>query len=210
MILLEIYKDAILPSSKLRVLAEQHPDDNTIPVDPTIAQHKLSTIRNLRQEVPLDLSVSNAMHLRELAIALLDLDPNTPTLQAVPLLLEAMYLQLINFPEVNDTTTSTTFYVSEQAYDALRILTAPQTISIILNTPIPEQPIIHRSQPRSKTLYLTLNKEHLLHLEAIGRTLITRYNNEQYDSIALDWIGCNVGYNPTEPNPNNPLTYKNI
>lgn len=192
MILLEIYKDAILPSSKLRILAEQQPADNTIPINPTIAQHKLSTIRDQRIEAPLDLSISNAMHLRELAIALLALDPNTPTLQAVPLLLEAIYLGLLAFPQVNDATSSTSFYISEQAYDALRLLTAPQTISIILNTPIPEQPIIHRSQPRSKTLYLTLNRDQLLHLEAIGRTLITRYNNEQYDSIALDWIGCNI------------------
>lgn len=191
MIILEMYAPAVLSSDKLRVLSNSMPPPN-LP-DPIIASHKLSAILNDRTETQLNISLPTFYKLRDLAILTLALDPNIPSLQAVPLLLEAIYLDLLVFPILlQPLQTNTAFeLVSPQAFDNLRPL-KPETLSqLILNTPIPDRPLVHPSNRRDRHLWINLTTTESEHLTNIGRRLLVRYSSKNYVSIALDWIGVN-------------------
>lgn len=212
MILLELYPDAVLSHAKLRVLASLLAADANKPSNIILPEDREAMIKRsfeamalLREEVELDVSLPTFYKLRDLATELLDLPDSISTLQAVALLLEAIFLKIIIFPQLDlpsQPSTSTRYQVSTLAYDNLRPLDKPTIINLIDNTPLPTQPIFYHSPTRQKHLYLNLPQDTLDRLTQIGQSLILRVKATDYIALALDHIGQNLAQPITSTNVN--------
>jgi len=143
-----------------------------------------------RTECAVPISVPIMQKLRDIANNILGLPSHTPALESVPLLLEAIHNNIVQY---TPSSYNQEYALTPNAYKRLTQIAPLLDVTIInsfvLDSPLPTEPIIYSpSSPRDCSVWLKLSTEAMQHLTNISNLIITRINPRHRSALALDWL----------------------
>lgn len=188
MFILSVLPDAMLQPHELNAIAYTKPY-RQLEVPPEPSPHRV--------EVPTNITLAKIRMLRVVATITLNLPDNTPSLIAIPLLLEAIHNGTVSFPILHNLPPEY-YYVTQQAYDSLLRYAPSRIIVMIHDTPLPDTPIIYNPTTRRDVRFdIHLPYPTYQYLQTIGQAIITKSFSGDPANIALDWIGVTKCLSPT-------------